>query len=203
MKRTFIGIMLVFLLCMSVVAGAQSAEEWLDKAGDAIAAGDFEEAKEYCTKAIEAEPDSAWAYYHRGRVNDSLGMLNEAVLDYTKAIELDPGFALHSFRGWDLYLLGEYERALEDLNVSIEMDPYELSFLDTRANIYREMGRYDEALADIERAIEIYPDRAVVYFTRGLIYRDIGDGERALADFTKACDMGDEEACAALEESGE
>jgi len=43
----------------------------------------------------------------------------------------------------------------------------------------------------------------MTYCTRGVIYFDMGDIVSVLADFTTACDMGNENACTALEEVGE
>ena len=42
------------------------------------------------TKVIELNPNHADAYYSRGAAKESLGKLEEAIQDYSKAIELNP-----------------------------------------------------------------------------------------------------------------
>jgi tetratricopeptide (TPR) repeat protein len=97
----------------------------------------------------------------------------------------------------------KYNKALEDITVALRIEPNNAGILESRSNVYRELGRYKEAIADINKAISIEPDFSVAYYTRGLNYRAMGETEKAQADFKKACDMGEKEACEALEEMGE
>lgn len=172
MRRAVIGMMMFSFLCVAVVAGAQSAEEWADKGFNAT------------------DPELKIEYY-------------------TKAIELDPKYAkAYNNRGWAYYLMGDYNRALEDVTKAFTyIDADDIDTLSgafgTRANIYREQGRYDEAMKDVEKQIELVPEYNWAYYTRGQIYRAIGEVEKARADFTKACKMGKEEACDALYDLGD
>ena len=45
-----------------------------------------------CTKAIAIDPNDAVAYNDRGVAYEKKGDLDSALADYTKAIEIDPGF---------------------------------------------------------------------------------------------------------------
>jgi len=130
----------------------------------------------------------------------SLGRFDEAVKDFTSAIDLDPVYVrAYIERGRVHLLTGDSGEALRDVDAALDIDPGSAEALEFRATIYRGMGRLDDALADANTSIELVP-RAGTYHTRGLIYRDLGEEERARADFTYACGMGMSEACDALTE---
>ena len=54
--------------------------------------GDFSDAIEDYTKAIELDPDYADAYNNRGYAYYLLEQYGKALNDYDKAIELDPNY---------------------------------------------------------------------------------------------------------------
>jgi tetratricopeptide (TPR) repeat protein len=45
------------------------------------------------TRAIELDPDYAWAIGSRGQVHQAMRRHDEAIADFTRAIELDPDLA--------------------------------------------------------------------------------------------------------------
>lgn len=54
---------------------------------------------------------------------------DDAIEDYTKAIDLDPCLAVAYYnRGTVLYRLGNYELALKDFAKSVELDPENVNF---------------------------------------------------------------------------
>ena len=171
MRRSVIGLVLTVFLCVSVMAGAQSAEEWYEKGRQAFNdgfgdRGHTEMAVVYFTRAIELDPEISWAYNLRGRAYCKLERLDEAVADMAKAIELNPE---------------------------------EASFYVSRSIVYSNLGQFDEGIADITKAIELEPENTDFYITRAFTYRDHGDRENAIADLKTACDMGTEEACVSLD----
>ena len=134
-----------------------------------------------CATAV-AEAQTAKEWVEKGYNTKDLELKIEY---YTKAIELDPKYAMaYNNRGWAYYLMGEYTKALKDVTISLNLEP----------------GRYDEAMADIDRCFKLLPGDPWWNYTRGLIYRDMGDMTKAEADLTKACNEGVDEACDALDE---
>ena len=53
---------------------------------------EYDQAREKLASAIEAEPDNAILYYNRGYLFEQMGDGEQAVENYTKAIELDPSY---------------------------------------------------------------------------------------------------------------
>ena len=69
-------------------------------------------------------------YNNRGNAFAKLGWKEEAIKDYTKAIELNPEYALaYNNRGKALEDLGERAEAIKDYTKAIELDPQYISKL--------------------------------------------------------------------------
>ena len=63
-------------------------------------------------------------HYNRGLAYRRNGELEQAAVDYTQAIELDPKFtAAYSNRGYVNFKLGDLAGALADFRKVLELDP--------------------------------------------------------------------------------
>ncbi len=91
--------------------------------------------------------------------------------------------------GSDYQVVGAYDRAIEDLNKAIELNPNYVQAYFNRGSAYRGKGAYDRAIADYSKAIEHNPDYALAYFNRGSTYQDKGAYDRAIADYSKAIEL--------------
>ena len=79
---------------------------------------------EWDSELIRLNPDQAVPYFGRGRDHQSLGFLDLAIADYTKAIELYPGDArFYNSRGNCRADLKDYALAIQDYSKTIELDP--------------------------------------------------------------------------------
>src|SRR5260370_3412553 len=82
----------------------------------------------------------------------------EALADFSRAIELHPGYtSAIASRGQVYQAMQRYEEALADLSRAIELDPGCASAIASRGETYQLMERYEEALADLNRLIELNP----------------------------------------------
>ena len=61
-------------------------------------------------------------YYRRASELDRQGQHQEAITEYTKAIELDPNYALaYAFRGNALALVGQPQQGIEDIEKAAQI----------------------------------------------------------------------------------
>ncbi|MCX5237567.1 tetratricopeptide repeat protein [Streptomyces prunicolor] len=119
---------------------------------------------------------------------------DQALADYTNAIEIEPIARAFQRRGETYRLTKQPELALADFNRAIEIDPDNPRSIVSRGQIYRSMDRYEEALADFNHAIELTPENARTIANRGETYRTAGRLEEALNDFNRAIQINPEDA---------
>lgn len=129
-------------------------------------------------------------YVNFGSWEFGQGEYETAIEDFTRAIEIDPEYALaYSRRGLTYYDLGEYEQAIADYTRAIELDPKDIFYYTDRGNAYRELGEYEQAIADYNRAIEVEPTSGWAYVSRGNIYKELGEYEQAIAEYDYAIEL--------------
>jgi len=77
-----------------------------------FALSDYKQAIETCSQSLKIE-EKAVTYSSRGEAYDQQKQYEEAIEDFTKAIDLEPEFALaYSYRGLDYYRKGKNKEAL-------------------------------------------------------------------------------------------
>ena len=83
--------------------------------------------------------------------------------------------------------LEEFERAVQDYDEAIRLDPeLALAYL-FRGIAYDELGEYDQAALDYGEATRVDPKLAPAYGNRGIVYFiNLGDTEKAIEDFDEA-----------------
>ncbi len=129
---------------------------------------------------------TAQDYFRRGFRASSEGHKQEAVKEYSKAIELDPSFASAYHNRGILYNdLGEYPKSLKDYSKAIELNPTYVSAYYGRGNTYYDLGEHQKALEDYNKVIELDPSFAFAYNGRGNVYRGFGERQKALEDYNK------------------
>ena len=80
---------------------------------------------------------------------------------------------------------GDLDRALQDYNQAIQLDPGNGGAHVDRANVLTKKSRREEAMADYNEAIRINPQQWEAYFNRAANLRDQGEITKAIADLTE------------------
>ena len=146
----------------------------------------FNMAIEAYSDVIDLNPLSA-AYSNRGGVHREKGAFDDAIADFTKAIELDPNCAeTYSNRGGAYLDKGEVDTAIADFTKAIELDPNFAIAYYGRGSAYDDKYNIEKAIADYNKAIELTPDYAEAYSDLGVAYAKKGEVDDAIANYTKA-----------------
>lgn len=129
-------------------------------------------------------------HFRRGLRADKGGHKQEAIQEYTKAIEMDPQYAsAYNNRGILHKESGDHQKALEDYNKAIELNPnYAIAYLN-RGNLYFDLGDFPKALQDYNKALELNPNYVIAYNNRGNLYRSLKDYLKAIEDYGKAIEL--------------
>jgi tetratricopeptide (TPR) repeat protein len=86
--------------------------------------------------------------------------------------------------------LGQHQRAIEDYNQAIRLDPKYAGAYSNRGVAHSDLGRHQRAIEDFNQAIRLDPEYATAYNNRGIAFKKIGQLDRSCVDFWRACDLG-------------
>ena len=140
-------------------------------------------------KLIEKSDNDFELYKERGDLRAELGLYNEAIDDYKKALELNPNY-------------NEAKQALKrtenDLDIHnfinnnslIENDSGKDSgyYFDKAYKFYEE-GKYKESIVYYSKTIELDPNNSTAYNNRGVAKYCLGQYEEAIKDYDKAIEI--------------
>jgi len=134
---------------------------------------------------------SAESHLKIGLARYEKGELQEAIVEYNAAIEINPQFTkAYNARGLARERTGDYDSAIADYTQAIKIDPNYVVAYSNRGLARAGKGDHDGAVADFNKAIEVNPQSAYAYYVRGharKVYYDHLD--EAIADFNKAIEI--------------
>lgn len=121
----------------------------------------------YLQKALELGVDDELAYYVRGMIYNNKEAYQLAINDFTILIEKDSSLIDSCYYQRALCYLNLYnqEKAIEDLNKSIELDSQNSNAYSWRALCYELKEEYDNAISDYKKALELGDKEAEEHIT--------------------------------------
>ena len=210
--RNIISIVLVVLIGLLVwsTVNTQSKSKYGDRGLEEYEKGNYKEAIENFSKAIESHPDDAFLYNNRGLATyygaKKAKEYKKAISDYSKAIELKPDYAvayhnrgLAYFKRGGWTNTGPFGKAISDFTKTIELKP---DYLDAYYNrglshthflhYYNKpfaddtVGRFNKATVDFNKALELEPDYILAHAGLGNAYYRYGEWDKAAQYYNKA-----------------
>lgn len=97
---------------------------------------------------------------------------------------------IYANRGLAFHYLQEPEKATDDINNAIKLDPDCPTWYCYRALVKKQLLDRDEALKDLDRAIALNKKSSLPYHIRATIYEDMEDKTRSLEDKQLAKKLG-------------
>jgi tetratricopeptide (TPR) repeat protein len=102
------------------------------------------------------EPKDAKFYIDRGIAYEKKGQYDQAISDYTKALEIEPKAAgAYYYRGIAYVHKGQYGWAIDDFTKGLEIEPNAAGPYFYRAIPYYFKKKYDESWKDIKKAEDL------------------------------------------------
>jgi tetratricopeptide (TPR) repeat protein len=145
--------------------------------------GDLERAHQEYTEAIAADASCADAYLERGQVYRLANQLDDAVSDFTTAIELGAGAEAYLRRANTHTEQSHFDLAFADYREALRLDPDLAAAYVNRGLAHAKMGEFEKAAADADRALRIDPTLTRALFVRGVAHGKRNEHDLALADF--------------------
>jgi tetratricopeptide (TPR) repeat protein len=114
---------------------------------------------------------------------------SQALLLWKDAYGIKIKSAIYVNRGSAYKNLKQYDKAINDYNKAIELNPADADAYYDRGIIYYYLKQYNKAINDYSKAIELKPNFAYAYNNRGFTYLWLGKCEKAKSDFDKAIEI--------------
>ena len=150
-------------------------------------AGRDEQAVEWFSRAIQANPDVAAYHGNLGNAFRGLERLDEAVGSYEKALSIHPDFAeAHSNLGSALKELGRLDEAVDSFHKALAINSQFAKAHSNLGNALQELGLLDEAVDSYYKALAIQPDNAEVHNNLGNALQELRRLDEAMASYDKA-----------------
>jgi TolB-like protein/Flp pilus assembly protein TadD len=107
--------------------------------------------------------------------------------EYERALNLNPSYAAaHHYYGYYLAVMGQHERAQNEISLADSYDPHSLVIPVWKALSLRLAGRYKQAIEICQKTLHQDPHFALAHWVLGLATQELGDLPRALAAFEDA-----------------
>ncbi len=131
-------------------------------------------------------PMSATEFFKLGVEETQREHYEDAIKDFTQAIELDTKFATaYSNRCLVQLQLGKYKKAAEDCTAALQLNPNNPEAYLNRGLAYYRLGNYPAAISDYQAIIALDSNDFRAYYNRGLARFELKDYEGAIADYNE------------------
>jgi tetratricopeptide (TPR) repeat protein len=154
------------------------------------AAADPDAAIPACTQLIEHPPQGtnvAAAYNNRGVAKFGKGYLDDAIADFTSALNQNPKFVdAFKNRGLAYKMQGTSDKAIGDFNQAIRLNGNSPELYNLRGAALVDKQEFSRAIADFDKAISLNQRYRNAFVNRGLAFLFTRQLSRAVADFDMA-----------------
>ena len=135
----------------------------LDKGIELIHLGKYDEAIENITKSIELKNDWEISHFYRAVANQASEKMDEAILDYTKALKINPKMCDAYYNRAKILLEMknrevDVQKIIHDLDMALSIDENFVDALFAMAAAQKKAGDYTKSLEYLERLLKIQPD---------------------------------------------
>ena len=146
----------------------------------------FEQALDNINKSLNLDSTDFYSRMYRANIYYEMGKVELSIAEWDQLLKEEPDYAWGWYRrGWYKELNGDNEGAIEDLSMSIVLDPLFAYTYCTRGDVYLKQGKLDLAEADYKKAIELEINQDE-YDCRYLAYQGLGLNDKAIEELNVA-----------------
>ncbi|PJF18839.1 Subunit Tom70 of mitochondrial import receptor, partial [Paramicrosporidium saccamoebae] len=149
-------------------------------------AGDFENAQQALTKAIDLNESSVSARVKLALVSMELGQYAEMTMQLEKAIKIDPSDASCFYHRGEIFALSNnLESAVSEFARAIQLEPEFIPAYVHQARAYMTMNMSSSARDFIQKALKLFPENPELLHVMGECWAIEGQYNRSLELFSK------------------
>lgn len=146
----------------------------------------YDESLRYLNAAIAENVDYYKGYYNRGLLFAQTNRMQEAIADFTKAIDLKAYPKAYVARANAYYTLHDYPKAIADAETVLRADPRNVKALYVLATSYDDQNELKRALDYYNQLIYLAGDNALFYLRRGILHGKMQNMRACLTDLETA-----------------
>lgn len=137
-------------------------KEYLDYGIEKIQLGEYKQAIELISKSIELKNDWEISYFYRAVAYHNMENFDEAILDYTKALKINPKMCDAYYNRAKIMLEKKdceknLDKIISDLENALKLDEKFIDALFAMAAAYKKKEDYHKALEYLEKLLQIEP----------------------------------------------
>ncbi len=185
-KRRIPMLVLLGLAILSTTVMAQNPRKFFKAGEDFMITGNYEDAVDQFSKAIELDPDYTNAYLARAEAYEKLNKLQDAYDDYNRAFVFLPKEEEVAYHLGKLSNeLGEYERAMVFLNQATVLSRKFLPAYQEKVQSLIELKDYQCAIKVCDTTLSL-ENNAINYYYHGVVSELLNKPEAAEMDYEKS-----------------
>jgi tetratricopeptide (TPR) repeat protein len=137
-------------------------------------------AEEYAQKAVALDAKLPLAHFLLGELNLYHSRVPEAIAEFEKEAQLNPGYAATYYKLADAYSrIQKYDEAEKLLQRSIWLDATSTGPYILMGKVLEKKGEAELAVRALQRALAMDPNNPIPHHLLGQAYRDLGKSEDA------------------------
>jgi tetratricopeptide (TPR) repeat protein len=147
-------------------------------------------AEEYARKAVALDPKLPLAHFLIGEVDLYHSKIDEAIAEFEREVQLNPGHAAAYYRLADAYSrVQKFDEAERLLQRSIWLDSTSTGPYILLGKVLQKKGEADLAVRALQRALAMDPNNPLPHHLLGQAYRDLGRNEDAERELKTAAQL--------------
>jgi tetratricopeptide (TPR) repeat protein len=188
----------IFFFCCYIVSASYFAyaleasniendpDFWINQSIILGKSGNYTESLNMIEFAIKLDPNGDWAWNTKGVTMGKLNRQREALVAFSKAVDINPSFANYVDKGSAAFQYGKYAIALESYNHALMInasDPY--VWYDKGVTLEKQK-KYVEAINAYDTALNLNPSYIKAYYGKGISLRALNRFQDALDTYDNA-----------------
>ena len=142
--------------------------------------GEYDEALSNINQSLNMDTTDLSNMARKANIYYEMGNVKSAIAEWDKVLTAQPEYGFGYYRrGWFKELDGDMDGAIEDLSMSIVIDPEHSYAYVSRGDAYLKQGKKELAEADFKKVIEI-EDAPEKYYCIHYAYQGLGQYEKAV-----------------------
>jgi tetratricopeptide (TPR) repeat protein len=146
---------------------------------------DFDKSYRYLNQIVKLYPNYYKGYYNRGLLNGKTKRYEQAIFDFSKAIEYKNYYKAYAGRATVYYELKDFPKARADAEKTIQLEENNIKANYVLANCYDDLNDLPKAVMYYNKSILLNSENPLYYLRRAIVYGKMQQFNLCLQDLDR------------------